>query len=207
MRDLTPLCLLAKKHETDKGGRHLRYGGGDSDTCHEYTPVYWDLFNGRRDAVKNVLEIGVNAGSSLRVWEEFFPHAEIIGLDIRPETMFQTPRIQTFLCNAASAQDVNILMDVLGDIKFDLIIDDGSHEPGDQIAAIQNFTPLLASGGLMIIEDIHVDCHPEYVASFTPAGFYWRAIKTEMGIGKAHCPCVECGGTGVEQLIVIEKLP
>lgn len=205
MRELTPLCLLAKKHETDKGGRHYRYGGGDSDTCHEYTPIYWDLFGFRRLDVKRVLEIGVNAGSSLRMWEEFFPNAEIIGIDCRHETIFNAGRIRCLLAdqnNRASLENALGLW-YAGPEQFDLIIDDGSHETSHQITSLQVLLPYLARGGKYIVEDLQIDCHPEIVGQYVPPGYGWQAIKAPDGIGKAHCPCSECGGKGPEQLLVI----
>src|ERR1035437_4532916 len=58
---MTPLCELAKKHRTDKGGGHLTYGAHTTEICHNYTPFYYSLFKGQEDTVKLVLEIGVNA--------------------------------------------------------------------------------------------------------------------------------------------------
>src|ERR1700692_4306194 len=84
---MTPLCELARKHETDKGGQHFRYGGGDSDTNHNYTPVYHRMFEEDRDSVRNVLEIGVHQGSSVRMWKEYFPRAQIVGIDTNMECL------------------------------------------------------------------------------------------------------------------------
>jgi demethylmacrocin O-methyltransferase len=205
MRDLTPLCQLARKHETDKGGRHMRYGGGDSDTCHEYTPIYWDLLSTRRDQVRNVLEIGINAGSSLRMWAEFFPKAFICGIDCDPRTLFTADRIRTALADQNNPTSLMEAIKQLGVNRFDLIIDDGSHEEPHQIVSLQTLAPLLAPDGIYVVEDLQIDCHPERVGDRAPAGFAWQAYVTEMGIGKAHCPCNECGGKKPEQLLVIRR--
>lgn len=45
---------------------------------------------------------------------------------------------------------------------FDIIIDDGSHESGDIIRAFSNYFPLLAHGGLYIVEDLHCSYWQEY---------------------------------------------
>jgi hypothetical protein len=42
------------------------------------------LFAGIRSDVRTALEIGVWEGGSLRMWEEYFPNAEIWGLDVNP---------------------------------------------------------------------------------------------------------------------------
>lgn len=202
LRPTTPLCDLAKKHETDKGGRHYRYGGGDSDTCHEYTPIYWDLLHEKKDAVKHVLEIGVNAGSSLRMWKEFFPNADIVGFDCRREVLFTEDRIQ---CIAADQGSVESLVVAMGQINpdkpsFDMIIDDGSHETHHQIISMQTLLPFLAKDGIYVIEDLNVDCKPEIVGQHVPDGYVWEAIEAPGGIGKAICGC-GCGGP--ERLVVI----
>lgn len=202
MRPITPLCELAKKHETDKGGRHLRYGGGDSDTCHEYTPVYWDLLGEKREAVRHVLEIGVNAGSSLRMWKEFFPNADIVGLDNAPHTLFNEDRITTILADQSSQLSLVMAMGHVDPNKpcFDLIVDDGSHEPSHQITTMQTLLPFLRRDGIYVIEDIHVDCKPEIIGQHVPPGYEWTAIECPGGTGKAICGC-GCGGP--ERLVVI----
>ena len=44
---------------------------------------------------------------------------------------------------------------------FDIIIDDGSHSPENQLFVLNYYMPLLKSGGLMVIEDIYnVDLIP-----------------------------------------------
>lgn len=202
LRPMTPLCHLAKKHETDKGGRHYRYGGGDSDTCHEYTPIYWDLLANKQLDVKHVLEIGVNAGSSLRMWAEFFPNAEIVGFDCEPRTMFSTDRIVTFLADQGSPESLAVAMGHVGPDKplFDLIIDDGSHETQHQIISMQTLLPFLADDGVYVVEDLQIDCKPEIVGQHVPSGYTWEAIPAPGGIGKAICGC-GCGGP--ENLLVI----
>ena len=203
MRDLTPLCALAKKYETDKGGRHLRYGGGDSDTCHEYTPVYYDLLNDKRFDIKKVLEIGVNTGSSLRMWEEYFPNAEIIGFDCNQQCLFNEGRIKCVLGDQGSP--ASLVAGVSRFAPFDLIVDDGSHELGHQITSMVTLLPLLCDTGIYVVEDLTIDCNPALIGDLVPKGFVWEAIKAPDGIGKAHCPCSACGGKGPEQLVVIRR--
>ncbi len=203
MRDMTPLCQLARKHETDKGGRHYRYGGQESDTCHEYTPVYWDLLHDKRTAVKHVLEIGVNAGSSLRLWKEFFPYAEIVGFDIRPETLFQDDRIHCIGCDQSNMRSLVYAMSLVGPDKpcFDLIIDDGSHEDAHQITTMLTLLPFMKRDGIYVIEDLNMDCKPEIIAKHLPDQYTWEAIPCPDGLGKAKgCGC-GCGSP--EQLLVI----
>lgn len=206
---MTILCELADKHQTDKGGRSTTYGGVPGDTCHNYTPAYHAMFGHRRDSVRRVLEVGVNAGSSLRMWEEYFPAAQIVGLDIRREVLFSAGRIECHYADQSSRNSLLAAVAAAGGGPFDLIIDDGSHEDAHQITTTEALLPLLAADGVLVIEDIQIDCRPELLANriHAPAGFAWRAVECGVGIGKARCHpgCQFCGGTAGESLIVYER--
>ena len=195
---MTPLCELARKYGTDKGGEHLIAG----DTCHQYTPAYHAMFWDRRDRVKNVLEIGVNYGCSLRMWRDYFPKAQIYGIDSNESCLFADDRIMCFAADQFNERDLKSVVEAVGRIKFDFICDDGSHEPAHQIFSAQVLLPYLARDGYYVIEDIYPDCKPELIGNPICADetFKWDAIPTGRGLGKAHCGC-GCGQG--EQLVVI----
>jgi cephalosporin hydroxylase len=203
---MTMLCQLADKHMTDKGGTSTTYGGVPGDTCHTYTPAYHAMLGDRRETVRRVLEVGVNAGSSLRMWEEYFPAAEVIGFDIRPEVLFSAGRIRCYLADQGDGQSLLSAVAAAGGGPFDLIIDDGSHQDEHQVVTAETLLPLLAPGGVYVIEDIDIDCRPDLLANRikAPAGMAWEAVPTGVGIGKARCRpgCEFCGGTAGETLIV-----
>jgi SAM-dependent methyltransferase len=197
MRDLTPLCLLAKKHETDKGGRHLRYGGGDAGMTHEYTPIYWDMFGARADTVRAVLELGINAGSSLRMWEEFFPNAEIIGVDSNAAALINEGRIRSYPCDCGDLYETRALMNALGG-DFDLIIDDASHEPDHQVVTAQIWPHALNDDGILVIEDVgyQQSGRLERILDAVPGGFIASVLDTEPIYGGNRLP---------ENLVVIRR--
>ena len=144
---LDPLTRIAVKHGSDKFGSHL------------YTPVYHQLFQHVRDQPLRFLEIGIggydllNAGGlSLRMWDEYFPNAQIVGLDIHPKTLSISPRVHT-VCGSQS--DPAILAKLVQEFgPFDIIIDDGSHRAEDAKASFVYLYPLMTANGLYIIEDI-----------------------------------------------------
>lgn len=195
-RTMTELCHLARKHGTDKGGFHNNAG----HTCHVYTPVYSDLFSKRRETVRNVLEIGVNNGVSLRLWEEYFPNAQIVGLDNgdnNPNFLsINTERITCYLADQSNpASLLGALPYSLGHerrAKYDFIVDDGSHVLSHQIISLRTLLPFLEPEGVYVVEDLQVSCKPETIFEALPDGFFAIAVPCPGGVGTAYCVC-GCG--------------
>ena len=97
----------------------------------------------------NILEIGVKKGSSLLAWQEYFPGAKITGIDIEK---VEVPN--TIIC-IGNQNDENFLKEVGHKHgPFDLIVDDGSHKPEDQIISFNVlYRNYLNVNGLYCIED------------------------------------------------------
>jgi hypothetical protein len=147
------LCVLAEKYGVDKCPAIF----------HSYTPEYHILLGGIREHVHTVLEIGIGNetlmrpivgdrychGASLRMWRDYFPHAQITGCDILPSTLFTDERINTVLIDQSNAISLETL-----EGPFDLIIDDGSHIVSHMLLSLKTLWSKLKPGGLYIIEDI-----------------------------------------------------
>lgn len=148
-----------------------KYG---SDKCewHSYGRIYDALFAGK--TVRKMLEIGIGCkevmgqayenGASLRMWAEYFPEAEIYGLDIRPEALINEGRIHSFQCDQGRISSLRLARAKVGD-GFDLIVDDGSHIAEHQVLSAQVFWPAVAPDGRYVIEDVY---NPAEVAPFLP---------------------------------------
>jgi hypothetical protein len=54
----------------------------DKNTAHSYLDLYQTLFNNKKNTAKNILEIGIYRGGSIKLWSEFFINATIYGIDI-----------------------------------------------------------------------------------------------------------------------------
>ncbi len=135
------LTKLAIKYKTDKWGKH------------NYTPIYYEMFKDRRESVKKVLEIGAGEGASLFMWQDFFPNAKIFSLEIDPNRCFVSNRIRIIQGDQASKKDLLALIEKIGS-DIDLVIDDGSHKPIDQINTCLSLLPELEESGVYIIEDV-----------------------------------------------------
>lgn len=130
--------------------------GTDKATWHKYCDFYENELQGLNPG--RILEIGVKDGASLRMWREYYPGAEVVGIDV-------SPVIDITGCAVLKmdATDVYALRE-LG--RFDLIIDDGSHMTKDQQISFEYlFNHGLKRGGVYIIEDIHTSFYTSYINS------------------------------------------
>ena len=158
------LCDLARKYNVDKCPNII-----SKHKTHSYTPVYNELLKNYRSSFKTVLEIGIGnvqlmndivdnykPGCSLRMWEEYFPNAEIYGCDILTSVLFQENRIRTYYADQSNSHSLDELINnINGGNKIDFIIDDGSHQKTHQKLTFETLWKYVNSGGIYIIEDVN----------------------------------------------------
>lgn len=122
----------------------------DKNCVHSYVDnVYEELFKEVRHSTKRLLEIGVEGGGSLFMWREYFPNAEIFGIDEKPCRQLEgRERIKTFIGDAYQKS----MVDLVGD-NFDIIIDDGPHTLKSMLFVIEEYIKKLSPEGLLVIED------------------------------------------------------
>lgn len=127
----------------------------DKFTSHTYLNVYEDVFKTHKDSIKNLLEIGVQYGLSIQLWNDFLPNAKIYGVDIipLPNDFVLSDRMTHII---GDAYDVNFMQKYFNNIEFDLIIDDGPHTLESMEFFSKHYNKLLTENGVMIIEDIPV---------------------------------------------------
>ena len=158
---MNELDAIAIKYNTDK-----------SSLNHNYTDIYYRFFNENKDNIKNVLELGIQFGGSLRMWRDYFQNATVYGIDIIPDYKFEEERIITLI---GSQTDDNIIQTLPN--NFDIIIDDGSHQSIHQIESFNLLFSKLRSGGMYVVED--ASC--SYWANFNinakqPAMEYFKTL-------------------------------
>lgn len=124
------LAELAKKYNTDK-------------LDHGYCP-YYEIHI--KDP-KHILEIGIYKGGSLLMWRDYFPKAEITGVDIWEDSPYDLPNIRCIKGNATHRATYDGL-------DPDVVIDDGSHYSDQMVQAFEILWPRLPSGGWYVIEDL-----------------------------------------------------
>ena len=146
------LSEISKKYPTDKDFTH-----------NYYTAVYEQYLSPIKDDVKLVCEVGIGGfweavgwlpGNSLRVWRDYFPNAEILGLDIvKHDNLDDLDRITIDWLDQSKRDLVIEYSSKLKD--YDFIIDDGSHNVYDQQITFAHFFKSLKSGGIYVLEDLH----------------------------------------------------
>lgn len=102
----------------------------------------------------SVLEIGIFGGASLRGWRKIFSDSRIVGLDIDQSVMFTETGIQTFVANQLQIPSLEAAQSKSGE-NYDLIVDDGWHQPQTNINSLIVFLKHLNSGGFYVVEDVH----------------------------------------------------
>lgn len=141
--------------------------GTDKVSC-GYGPLYDGLVFTKIDRRQpcRILELGVHNGASMRLWEQLFPQAQIIGLDIEPRCLqYATERASIVIGNQTDAA----LLRSLG--EFDLVVDDCSHDGGDIVASFEALWPQTKMA--YVVEDAWVDHVPSILAAIEAAGGRW----------------------------------
>mgnify|MGYP003642027315 CR=1 FL=1 len=142
------LTDLARECGNDKIKDCHSFGGSS------YMDHYERLFRPIKDDVKVALEIGVNTGTSIGIWSEYFANAKILGLDINPECLrHNSDRAEIFI---GSQDEVATLSKITDKYPLiDIVIDDGSHLVDDMISSFEYLFPFVKNGGYYVIEDLY----------------------------------------------------
>jgi hypothetical protein len=102
-----------------------------------------------------ILEVGIYSGGSLDMWQAYFgPDAKIVGVDIEPACKrYERPGVEVYIGDQADKAFWAHFRTKVPSI--DVIIDDGGHEPHQQIVTMEELVPYLNPGGVYICEDAH----------------------------------------------------
>ena len=112
----------------------------------------------------NILEIGSYAGASAAAFIKYLPNSQVFCFDVNISNFkYKSKNIHVFGVDINNEKKIQkILNKIFSDYrfeKFDLIIDDGSHNLKDILIALKIFFKFLKKESLYIIEDYK---HPNY---------------------------------------------
>lgn len=213
-KDDSLLNSLCDRFGSDKG-ESSPIGNPYPWPSHSYADFYSLAFGLRRGDVERVVECGLGTnnpdlassmgaagrpGASLRVWQQYFHNAEIIGCDIDQSILFNEDRIKTYYCDQTSAVSIESFKSnsSLAQNSVDIIIDDGLHEFDAGITFFENMISTLTATGIYVIEDITPEDMPKYKR------YFGRGVNPyEVNFIHLYTPSRPSGGSN--RLAVIRK--
>lgn len=136
-------------------------GGTDKNTTHSYVELYESILNPYKEEKGSLLEIGVQYGGSIILWNEYLKNFNIYGVDIKDQLHdnvrryvdINSKKINLTYRNAYNNSTIDYFKSLCPD-GFDVIIDDGPHSELSQVDCINLYLPLLKENGILIIEDV-----------------------------------------------------
>ena len=155
--DSSRLCELGKKYDTDKSSQ--RSNVTNIRHCHPYTLFYDSLFKNKCTDVLNIAEIGILEGSSLRMWQDYFPSSNLYGFEYSDSYIknfkekYNNERVTLAKIDVTNSHSIKTSFQTM-DKLYDILIEDSTHQFEDQIRVIENTYKYIKPGGIVIIEDI-----------------------------------------------------
>ena len=131
----------------------------DKNTVHSYLELYQELLFSKKETAKNVLEVGILNGGSIKLWNDFFPNANVYGLDIIPINYIWDEiknKDKITLYNSVDAYDETFFKTTFLDknIQCDFMLDDGPHTLESMKQFIKLYSQIMTDDGILIIEDV-----------------------------------------------------
>lgn len=137
----------------------------DKSYLHNYLDFYETHLSQYKNEKIRILEIGIGDGASLKMWEEYFPNAEIYGVDINKKCLsykYTSGRVKTLIGDQSNRTFLNGIQG-----EFDIIIDDGGHTMSQQMISFGCLFKKLKKEGVYIIENLHTSFMPAYGGNAT----------------------------------------
>ena len=130
----------------------------DKINGHTYIEQYSNLFKDKQLDNLNILEIGIAKGDSIKLWKDYFKNSTIYGIDISntlsseyTDEFEKDNNVKLFFFDGTDNKNHK---EIFKDIKFDIIIEDASHEYWDSISIFDLYINNLKKNGIYIIEDV-----------------------------------------------------
>lgn len=145
-----------------------------------YFDIYDRHFSRFRRKPVVILEFGVFHGGSLEMWRDYFgKKAMIYGVDIDPRCkQFEGKNMKIFL---GDQEDREFLRKIVAEIgPIDVVIEDGGHTMGQQIATFEEVYGAVKEDGVFLIEDLHTSYWENYGGGYRKPGTFMEYAKNLM---------------------------
>lgn len=142
-----------------------------------YFDIYDRHFSRFRGKPVTILEFGVYHGGSLQMWKHYFgKNAKIIGVDIDKRCKkLEEDRVKIYIGDQEDRKFLKTLKEEIGTV--DIVIEDGGHTMGQQIATFEEIYPIVASKGVFLIEDLHTSYWEEYGGGYRKSNTFIEYAK------------------------------
>ena len=176
------LTDLMNFYGSDKGGKKNH---------HNYSSYYSEIFFHRKNDVKNFLEIGIGTNNtslisnmgedgvplaSLRAWRAYFKNANIYGADIDKNILNNEEKISTFYVDQRDPKSIKQLFNNIGNVEFDVILEDGLHKYEANICFFENSIDYLEKNGIYIIEDVNYKDQTKFIKYFQNKNYNFSIV-------------------------------
>lgn len=142
---------------------------------------YFDVYQAHlarfRGRTVTLVEFGVYHGGSLQMWKHYLgERARIVGVDIDPAcTTLTEEQIEVF---TGDQEDRQFLARLRREVEpVDIVLDDGGHTMGQQVATFEEMFPAVRPGGVYIVEDLHTSYWEEYGGAYRGPGTFVEFAK------------------------------
>lgn len=158
VREFVPLEFI--KHENEKALLRLgRKFGTDKVSYHAYHRSYNQFFD--RDRTKKILEVGISQGHSIKMWLDYFPNAQVHGMELKQSSTnwgITSERFTPWIGSMTDRKYLAWFIKQHANDPFDIIVDDGAHSRESNQVCWEVLFPskALKDGGYYSIEDVGV---------------------------------------------------
>lgn len=155
---------IKNKHTTKSLMELVDNNRTDKNTIHAFLPLYDSLFKKKKYTATNVLEVGLGQRGnchcgSIKLWRDYFINATTWGIEFYDksfvwEGILNDDKIKLYTSiDAYDEENVEKIL-LSTNIKFDILLDDGSHELEHMKQFVKLYHRLLKDDGILVIEDI-----------------------------------------------------
>jgi hypothetical protein len=154
--------------------KHKKGDWPDKNSSHSYIPLYEEILAPYRSTAKNILEVGLMSGESLRMWDDYFD-GTVYGMDCSVTPVNGLANLKPIMAegnhnvligDAANTMDIE---KYFNGIKLDVVVEDASHELAQQLQIYYNLKPYMNKGSIYIIEDIqNIDANRTFFEALDP---------------------------------------
>lgn len=143
--------------------------------------------------IKNVLEIGMGQGHSMKVWEQAFHPDILVGVDAVQGITPPPHHGKSILGDSTALDTVKAVTTAFKNQPIDFLFIDGGHDPLTVETDYFNYGKLVRSGGVIAFHDVSIRDHPT-----DQVHLFWDVIKLK----SAYVEFRFHGGTGTGVIFV-----